>query len=62
VTAGRVEIGGKKCCSSTECEGERLSVGQRWSIATGSRMFDEDDVALARYRNATECEGLHYAV
>jgi hypothetical protein len=56
VTAGRVVIGGMKCHSATECEGEGLCVGKRWRIATGSRIFHDDDVALARFRNATEFE------
>jgi hypothetical protein len=55
VTAGRVVIGGTKFRSATECEGG-FCVGKRWLIATGSRIFHEDDVALARFRNATECE------
>jgi hypothetical protein len=39
-----------------QCEGERLTVGKRWSIAAGSRIFHEDYVVFARFRNATKCE------
>jgi hypothetical protein len=50
---GRVVIGGKKCRGATECEGEGLALGKRSSIAAGSRIFHDDDVSLARFRNAT---------
>jgi hypothetical protein len=43
VTAGRVVIGGIKCCRAGVCEGG-LTVGKRWSTSPGSRMFHKDDV------------------
>jgi hypothetical protein len=63
VTGGR--DWGTECRSATEYE-VGLAVGKRWSIATGCRNVHEDDLAFARFRNATECVrdevGLHHAV
>jgi hypothetical protein len=62
VTVGRVVIGGTKCRSATECEGEGLCVGERWRIATGSRIFHGDRWRDSAMRECA-CErdiGLYY--